>query len=79
MAKITRAPIARVGVDLSKRLFQVHAVDRAGRVVLAKSMSPERFFAWCAELPAGCALAMEACGGAHHVARRLRLLGSMRG
>jgi hypothetical protein len=75
MAEITRALIARVGVDLSKRLLQVHAVDRAGRVVLAKSMSPERFFAWCAELPAGCAVAMEACGGAHHVARRLRLLG----
>lgn len=75
MAEITRALIARVGVDLSKRVFQVHAVERSGRVVLAKAMSPERFFAWCADLPAGCLVAMEACGGAHHVARRLRLLG----
>lgn len=75
MTEITRALIARVGVDLSKRVYQVHAVERSGRVVQAKAMSPERFYAWCAELPAGCLVAMEACGGAHHVARRLRLLG----
>jgi len=75
MAEITRAPVARVGVDLSKRVYQVHAVDRAGRVLLARAMSRDRFFVWCAELPAECLVAMEACGGAHHVARRLRLLG----
>jgi transposase len=75
MAEITRAPVARVGVDLSKRVFQVHAVDRSGRVVQGKAMSPSRYFAWCGELPAGCVVALEACGGAHHVARRLRLMG----
>ena len=75
MAEITRSLITWVGVDLSKRVIQVHAVDRAGRVVLARPMSVERFFAWCAELPAGCLVAMEACGGAHHVARRLRAMG----
>jgi transposase len=75
MTEITRPMIARVGVDLSKRVYQVHAVDRAERVVLAKAMAPQRFFEWCAHLPAGCLVAMEACGGAHHVARRLRLLG----
>lgn len=75
MTQITRAPVARVGVDLSKRVYQVHAVDRSGRVVQVKAMSPSRYFAWCAELPAGCLVVMEACGGAHHVARRLRLMG----
>ncbi|WP_422084748.1 IS110 family transposase [Variovorax sp.] len=75
MTEITQASIARVGVDLSKRVYQVHAVDRAGTRVLAKAMSPDRFFAWCASLLAGCMVAMEACGGAHHTARRLRLLG----
>ncbi|KQP09119.1 IS110 family transposase [Pseudorhodoferax sp. Leaf265] len=75
MAEITRAPVARVGLDLSKRVYQVHAVDAQGRIVLAKAMSVDRFFAWCAELPSGCIVAMETCGGAHHVARRLRLLG----
>ena len=38
---------------------------------MAKALTVERFFAWCAQLPAGCMVAMEACGGAHHVARRL--------
>jgi len=75
MTEITRTAIARVGVDLSKRLFQVHAVDRSGRMVLARPKSVERFFAWCADLPAGCVVAMEACGGAHHVGRRLRGMG----
>lgn len=75
MSEITRAPIARVGVDLSKRVYQVHAVDRNGRVVLARAFSVERFFAWCTELPAGCLVAMETCGGAHHVVRRLAGLG----
>lgn len=44
-------------------------------LLMAKPFAPDRFFAWCAELPAGCLVAMEACGGAHHVGRRLRLLG----
>jgi len=64
--------VVRVGVDLSKRVYQVHAVDRWGRVVLAKALSPERYFAWCAELPAGCVVVMEACGGAHHVGHFLK-------
>jgi transposase len=75
MKEITQTLIARVGVDLSKRVYQVHAVDRAGTRVFGKAMSPDRFFAWCASLLAGCMVAMEACGGAHHAARRLRLLG----
>ncbi|RKJ98877.1 IS110 family transposase [Alicycliphilus denitrificans] len=75
MTEITRAPVARVGVDLSKRVYQVHAVDAGGRVVMARALPTDRFFAWCTELPHGCIVAMETCGGAHHVARRLRLLG----
>jgi transposase len=69
------AQVARVGVDLSKRVYQVHAVDRSGKLLLAKTMSPERFYAWCRELQAGCMVATEACGGAHCVARRFRALG----
>lgn len=75
MATNSFAPVARVGVDLSKRVYQVHAIDGSGHVVMAKALSAERFYAWCAELPTGCLVATEACGGAHHVARRLRLLG----
>lgn len=68
---MVQARIARVGVDLAKRVFQVHAVDARGEKVLARSFAPEKFFARCAGLPAECMVAMETCGGSHHVARQL--------
>ena len=75
MAEITRALIARVGVDLAKLVIQVHAVDAAGRRVVGKALKRDQFLAWCAQLPAGCVVAMEACSGAHHWARQLRAMG----
>ena len=75
MSEITRAPIARVGVDLAKQVIQVHAVDASGRRVVARAFKRDQFFAWCAQLPAGCLVAMEACSSAHHWARKLRALG----
>lgn len=67
MSKITR-----VGVDLAKNVIQVHAVDTAGKVVTSRAFKRERFLHWCADLPEGCLVAMEACGGAHHWCRKLR-------
>jgi len=58
-------------VDLAKHVIQVHAIDAQGRIVAARSMSRERLTAWCAQLPAGCLVAMESCSAAHHWARRL--------
>lgn len=74
MDKVIREGVIRVGVDLAKRVIQVHAVDAAGRVITAKALPRDKFMAWCAQLPAGCVVAMEACGGAHHWARRLRAM-----
>lgn len=75
MEQITGRQIVRVGVDLAKRVIQVHAVDAGGRVVTARALSREKFLPWCAQLPPGCVVAMETCGGAHHWARRLRAMG----
>ena len=75
MGEITRALIARVGVDLAKRVIQMHAVDAAGRRVVSRAFKRDQFLAWCAQLPAGCLVAMEACSSAHHWARKLRGLG----
>jgi hypothetical protein len=75
MSEITRGFIVRVGVDLAKRVIQVHAVDAAGRVVAAKALQRDAFMAWCGQLPPGCMIAMEACSGAHHWARKLIPLG----
>ena len=63
--------ITRVGVDLAKNLIQVHAVDAAGKVVTNRALKREKFLAWCADLPAGCLVAMEACSGAHHWCRQI--------
>src|SRR5437868_3398977 len=75
MGEITRALMARVGVDLAKRVIHVHAVDSAGRRVLSRSFKRDQFLAWCVQLPAGCLVAMEACTSAHHWGRKLRALG----
>ncbi len=75
MAEITRAVIVRVGVDLTKNVIQVHAVDAAARRVVARTIKREQFLAWCAQLPSGCTVAMEACSGAHAWARRLKAMG----
>ncbi len=69
------ALMVRVGVDLAKNVIQIHAVDAAGRRVAARAIKRDQFLAWCAQLPAGCLVAMEACSGAHAWARRLRAQG----
>jgi transposase len=77
MSEITRLMllVVRVGVDLAKNLIQVHGVDAAGKRVVARALKREQFIAWCEQLPAGCMVAMEACSGAHHWARKLRAMG----
>lgn len=75
MEQITRGQAVRVGVDLAKRVIQVHAVDAAERVLTARALSRENFMPWCARLPAGCMVAMEASSSAHHWARKLIALG----
>ena len=49
--------MTRAGVDLAKRIIQVHAMDACGRVVDAKALAADKFAAWCAQLPPGCLLA----------------------
>ena len=78
MAEITRvlnALIVRVGVDLAKNVIQVHAVDASGRRVVVRAIKRDQFLAWCAQLPPGCVVAMEAYSGAHAWGRRLRAMG----
>ena len=66
--------ITRVGVDLAKSVIQVHAVDAAGKLLTNRQLSRDKFLPWCAQLPVGCMVAMEGCGGAHHWARKLTAL-----
>ena len=61
---------AIVGVDLAKNRFAFCALDADGRVLRRGELSRSAFAQWLANLPAGTIVAMEACSGAHHWARR---------
>lgn len=67
--------ITRVGVDLAKNVMQVHAVDGGGKLITNRAVPRDKFMSWCAQLPPGCLVAMEACSSAHHWARKLVALG----
>ena len=75
MEKNTEVSAVRVGVDLSKRVIQVHAVDGGGRVLTNRALARDKFLAWCARLPLGCMVVMEVSSSAHHWARRLLAMG----
>jgi transposase len=47
--------IKTVGIDLGKRSFQRHAVDDAGRKLLAKQLTRKQLKVMMAQLPAGLA------------------------
>ena len=49
MTEITRAVIARVGVDLAKNVIQVHGVDAAGKRVVSRAIKRDQFLAWCVQ------------------------------
>jgi transposase len=66
--------ITTVGIDLAKNVFQVHAVDERGTVVLRKQLRRDQMSAFFANL-SPCVIGMEACGSAHHWARTLKSLG----
>ena len=59
-----------IGVDLAKNVFSVCELDAGGRVRQRKDFRRDAFAAWLAQVPAGAVVAMEACSGAHHWARR---------
>lgn len=67
--------ITRVGVDLAKQVIHVHAVDSTGTMVTNRPLPRDKFMAWCAQLPPGCLVAMEASSSAHHWARKMVVLG----
>ena len=66
--------ITTVGADLAKGVFQVHAVDESGAIVVRKALRRSKLLAWFARL-APCLIGMEACASAHYWARELAKLG----
>ena len=66
--------ITTVGIDLAKSIFQVHAIDAAGQVVVRKTLRRAQVVPFFAKL-GRCLVGMEACGTSHHWARELMKLG----
>ena len=54
------AAVTRVGLDLAKKVFQVHAVDASGEIAVARKLTRGRLVAFFSE-PPPCVVAMEAC------------------
>lgn len=68
--------IFRVGVDIAKSVFQIHAVDQAGKTVWTRKLQRDTWIEdLCQRIGADCEIGMEACGGAHHWARVLQARG----
>lgn len=63
-----------VGIDIGKNSFHVVALDERGSIVLRQKWSRGQVGTRLANLPP-CLVGMEACVGAHHLARRLQALG----
>ena len=66
--------ISIIGLDLAKSVFQVHAVDEAGKAVVKKALRRSQVVPFFSKL-APCVVGMEACGTSHHWARELADLG----
>jgi transposase len=66
--------VSTVGLDLAKNVFQVHAINSVGEVVVGKTLrraQMQRFF----EQLSPCLVGIEACGTSHYWAREISKFG----
>lgn len=63
-----------VGVDIAKRVFQLHWVDMESGEIVSLQLKREKFLEHFANR-APCLIGMEACGGSQHWARKLLAMG----
>src|SRR5262247_1408767 len=66
--------IAVIGIDIGKNSFHVVGHDKRGAIMLRQKWSRGQVEARLANLPP-CLIGMEACVGAHHLSRKLQMLG----
>jgi transposase len=62
-----------IGLDLAKRVFQVHSVGVNGEVVFRRKLRRSERRAFFAQ-QSPCLIGMEACSSAHYWARQLSRL-----
>jgi transposase len=66
--------VTTIGLDIAKSVFQVHAVDAAGKVVIRRQLKRRYVLAFFEKLPP-CLIGIEACASSHHWSRELQALG----
>jgi transposase len=64
----------RIGVDLGKTCFQLHALEGEGGPAVKRKLSRSKMRSFFAQT-APCRVGMEACGSAHYWARELAAMG----
>ena len=74
MSQKSNCAIAVIGIDIGKNSFHVVGHDLRGAIVLRQKWSRGQVEARLANQPS-CLIGMEACVGAHHLSRKLQLLG----
>ncbi|ERT13682.1 IS110 family transposase [Photorhabdus temperata] len=66
--------ITLIGIDLGKHTFHIHCQDKSGKALLRKKFTRNKLMAFLAGCPSA-TVVMEACAGAHFMARWIADLG----
>ena len=66
--------VTTVGLDLAKDVFQIHAIDEGGEVIVRRALRRRQMIPFFAKLEP-CLIGIEACGTSHYWARELSGLG----
>ena len=66
--------VTTIGLDLAKKVFQVHGVDGTGEVTVRRSLRRSQVLTYFGRL-GPCLIGMEACATSHYWARELSKLG----
>lgn len=66
--------ITLIGIDLGKHGFHLHGQDRQGKALLRRKFDRKHLITFLANFQP-CTVVMEACAGAHWMARQLSALG----
>jgi transposase len=74
MSDKLNSAIAVIGIDIGKNSFHVVGHDKRGAIILRQKWSRGQIETRLANLPP-CLIGMEACVGAHHLSRKLQMLG----
>ncbi|MGB8277485.1 MAG: IS110 family transposase [Methylovirgula sp.] len=66
--------ITTIGLDLAKSVFQIHAINQAGKVLVRRTLRRSQLLDFFRKQPP-CLVGLEACASAHFWAREIAALG----